>query len=171
MKIERKWAMPNKNTFSIKPIKTLLEEEVDQNKKWIDPFANNSKVATITNDLNTEFDTDYHMDALEFLKMFETGSVDGVLFDAPYSPRQISECYKGLGVSLTSKTTQASFWGNIKKEIGRITKLGGKAITFGWNSGGVGKVNGFEIEKILLVPHGGWHNDTIVVVERKIREK
>lgn len=170
MKIERKWAMPNKNTFSIKPIKELLEEEVDQNKKWIDPFANNSKVANITNDLNTEFDTDYHMDALEFLKMFETGSVDGVLFDAPYSPRQISECYKGLGVSLTSKTTQASFWGNIKKEIGRITKLGGKAITFGWNSGGVGKVNGFEIEKILLVPHGGWHNDTIVVVERKVRE-
>lgn len=168
MKIERKWAMPNKNTFSIKPIKELLEEEVDKNKKWVDPFANNSKVATITNDLNTDFDTDYHMDALEFLKMFETGSVDGVLFDAPYSPRQLSECYKGMGVSLTCKTTQSSFWGNIKKEIGRITKIGGKVITFGWNSGGVGKSNGFEIEKILLVPHGGWHNDTIVVVERKV---
>ena len=26
---------------------------------------------------------------------------------------------------------------------------------------------GFEIEEILLVPHGGWHNDTIVTVERK----
>ena len=26
---------------------------------------------------------------------------------------------------------------------------------------------GFEIQEILLVPHGGWHNDTIVVVERK----
>jgi hypothetical protein len=170
MEIERKWAMPNKNTFSIKPIKELLEEEVDRNKKWIDPFANNSKVATITNDLNTDFDTDYHMDALEFLKMFETGSVDGVLFDAPYSPRQLSECYKDIGISLTQKTTQSSFWGNIKKEIGRITKIGGKVITFGWNSGGVGKSNGFEIESILLVPHGGWHNDTIVVVERKVRE-
>lgn len=170
MKIERKWAMPNKNTFSIKPIKELLEEEVDRNKKWVDPFANNSKVATITNDLNTDFDTDYHMDALEFLKMFETGSVDGVLFDAPYSPRQLSECYKDIGISLTQKTTQSSFWGDIKKEIGRITKIGGKVITFGWNSGGVGKSNGFEIESILLVPHGGWHNDTIVVVERKIRE-
>lgn len=170
MKIERKWAMPNKNTFSIKPIKELLEEEVDRNKKWVDPFANNSKVATITNDLNTDFDTDYHMDALEFLKMFETGSVDGVLFDAPYSPRQLSECYKDIGISLTQKTTQSSFWGDIKKEIGRITKIGGKVITFGWNSGGVGKTNGFEIESILLVPHGGWHNDTIVVVERKVRE-
>ena len=27
---------------------------------------------------------------------------------------------------------------------------------------------GFEIVEILLVPHGGWHNDTIVTVERKI---
>lgn len=26
----------------------------------------------------------------------------------------------------------------------------------------------FEIQEILLVPHGGWHNDTIVVVEKKI---
>jgi hypothetical protein len=28
---------------------------------WIDPFANKNKFATITNDLNTEFDTDYHL--------------------------------------------------------------------------------------------------------------
>lgn len=167
--IERQWAMPSKNTFEIKPIRELLLEEIGQGEKWIDPFANSSKVASITNDLNKEFDTDYHMDALDFLKMFETGDIDGVLFDAPYSPRQLSECYKDIGVSLTCKTTQSSFWGNIKKEIARITKVGGKAITFGWNSGGIGKVNGFEIERILLVPHGGWHNDTIVVVERKIR--
>jgi hypothetical protein len=32
----------------------------------------------------------------------------------------------------------------------------------------MGKTNGFEIEEILLVPHGGWHNDTIVTVERKV---
>ena len=28
MKIDRVWAMPSKNTFEIKPIKELLEEEV-----------------------------------------------------------------------------------------------------------------------------------------------
>ena len=28
MKIERIWAMPNKNTFDIPPIKTLLTEEM-----------------------------------------------------------------------------------------------------------------------------------------------
>ena len=27
----------------------------------------------------------------------------------------------------------------------------------------------FDIEEILLVPHGGWHNDTICTVERKAK--
>lgn len=48
-----------------------------------------------------------------------------------------------------------------------IKNGGGKVITFGWNSGGIGKTNGFEISRILLVPHGGWHNDTICTVEIK----
>lgn len=48
-------------------------------------------------------------------------------------------------------------------------KVGGKVISFGWNSGGIGMKYGFEIERILLVAHGGWHNDTICTIERKIR--
>lgn len=69
MKIERTWCIPNKNTFGIKPIKELLTNEVDTSKLWIDPFANRSKLASITNDLNPEYDTNYHLDALDFLKM------------------------------------------------------------------------------------------------------
>lgn len=167
MKIERKWSMPNKNTFDIKPIKALLKNEVDNSKLWIDPFANKNKIATITNDLNPEYDTTHHMDALEFLKMFDDNSVDGVLYDPPYSPRQVSECYKHVGYNVTQETTRASFWGNHKKEISRIVKPGGKVITFGWNSGGIGMKYGFEIQHILLVPHGGWHNDTICTIEIK----
>lgn len=163
--INRVWAMPNKNTFSIKPIGELIKRHLTGTS--IDPFANSNKLATITNDLNTEFDTDYHLDALDFLKKFDDESVDVVLFDPPYSPRQVSECYKDLGKTVNMQTTQASFWGNLKKEIGRITKPEGVVITCGWNSGGVGKKYGFEIDEILLVPHGGWHNDTIVTVERK----
>ena len=168
MKIERIWAMPNKNTFDIKPIKKLIQEELDKDKLWIDPFANKNKLAKITNDLNPEYSTDYHLDALDFLKMFNDSSVDGILYDPPYSPRQVSECYQNFGLEITMKTTQASFWANHKKEIARILKKGGKVITFGWNSGGIGKTYGFKIERILLVPHGGWHNDTICVVEEKI---
>jgi hypothetical protein len=159
--------MPNKNTFDIKPIKELIQSELT-NRTWIDPFANQNKLAAITNDLNPDFDTDYHMDALDFLKTFQNESVDGVLYDPPYSPRQVTECYQGVGMNVTSETTRASFWGNQKKEISRIVKHGGKVITFGWNSGGIGRKYGFEITRILLVPHGGWHNDTICTVEVKV---
>ena len=54
VKIERIWAMPNKNTFDIKPIKNLIQEELDKDELWIDPFANKNKFAKITNDLNPE---------------------------------------------------------------------------------------------------------------------
>jgi hypothetical protein len=87
------------------------------------------------------------------------------------SPRQVSECYKNLGQTVNMETTQASYWSKQKAEIGRIVKDGGYVITCSWNSGGIGKKYGFEIVEILLVPHGGWHNDTIVVVEKKTEKK
>jgi len=167
MIINRVWSMPNKNTFDIKPINKLIY-------KWIpdgiiiDPFANKNKIANITNDIIKEYNTDYNLDALDFLKTFKDNSVDCVLNDPPYSPRQISESYKKVGMSVNMQTTQSSFWGNIKKEISRIIKKDGIVISFGWNSNGIGKTKGFIIEEILLVAHGGNHNDTICVVERKL---
>jgi len=168
MKINKVWAMPNKNTFDIKPINELIIKWFDESKLSIDPFANKNKIAKITNDLDTQYDTDYHLDALVFLKTFDDSSVDIILYDPPYSPRQVSESYKKLGLSVNMQTTQSSFWGNIKKEISRIIKKNGIVISFGWNSGGIGKTNGFKQEEILLVSHGGNHNDTICVVEKRI---
>lgn len=168
--------MPNKNTFDIKPIKKLLNKYIRKVKKEnlksiiIDPFANKSKLADITNDLDPQYGTDYNMDALDFLKIFEDKSIDMVLYDPPFSPRQVSESYKRLNKTVNMQTTQASYWSNHKKEIGRIVKENGITITCGWNSGGIGKKYGFEIIEILLVPHGGWHNDTIVTVERRIKK-
>jgi len=172
MKIERKWAMPNKWTFTIKPIRELLEEEMGSGMfikgLWLDPFAGENSLAQITNDLNPEMPTKYHLDALEFLKQQKDDSADGVLFDPPYSPRQVKECYQGIGVSLTGKETKMNFWSDTKNEIARIVKPGGKVICFGWNSMGLGKNRGFEMKRILLVPHGGSKNDTICTVERKL---
>ena len=122
-------------------------------------------------DLDKQYDTDYNLDALEFLKTFEDESIRGVLFDPPYTPRQLSECYKKLGRSVTFQDTDASYWSNLKKELSRIVKPGGIVISFGWNSGGVGKVNGFKITRIRLVPHGGVHNDTICVIDKKVQSK
>lgn len=159
--------MPNSNTFEIKPIKELIDKYTYG--LVIDPFANKNKLANITNDLDEQYDTDYHMDALDFLKKFNDNSVDCVLYDPPYSVRQVSEVYRKLGHSVNMETTQASYWSKQKKEIGRIVNRNGIVISCGWNSGGIGKKYGFEILEILLVPHGGAHNDTIVTVERKIK--
>lgn len=173
MQIRREWAMPNHNTFSIKPIKELILKYIDG--QWIDPFSRNSPQGVreycITNDLNPEFEADYHLESLEFLRLFEPVSFDGLLFDPPYSPRQISECYKGIGRHVHMTDTQSSFYGDRKMQAANLIKVGGISISFGWNSGGMGKKNGFEIVEILLVAHGGAHNDTIATVERKVRHQ
>lgn len=169
MKITRVWAMPNKNTFSIKPINELINKYLKGDLLVVDPFANANKLATITNDLDTQYDTDYHLDALDFLKQIDDYSVDLVLYDPPYSPRQVSESYRLLEMSVNMATTQSSYWSKQKQEIARIVKQDGYVISCAWNSGGIGKKYGFEIQEILLVAHGGWHNDTIVTVERKVK--
>lgn len=54
--------MPNKNTFEIKPIKSLIDKY--SFGKIVDPFANNNKIANITNDLDEQYDTDYHINEM-----------------------------------------------------------------------------------------------------------
>ena len=158
--------MPNSRTFCIKPIRELIQKYA--NGYTIDPFAAGNRLANVTNDIDPQYDTDFHMDATDFLNLFKPDSVDTVLYDPPYSPRQVAECYKALGITVNMQTTQASYWSRQKEAIGRIVKKGGIVITCGWNSGGIGKKYGFEIIEILLVAHGGWHNDTIVTVEKKV---
>jgi hypothetical protein len=168
-KITRAWAMPNSNTFSIAPIQNMIEVSISGLHSVCDPFVRNSPFRNrcISNDLDSSVEADFHIDALEFLRGRSESEFDAVLFDPPYSPRQVSECYKKMGLSVNMQTTQSSFWSNLKKEIRRIVKPSGIVITCGWNSGGIGQKYGFEIEQILLVAHGGWHNDTIVTVERR----
>lgn len=102
------------------------------------------------------------------MKSLETNSVEKLAFDPPYSPRQLKEMYSNAGLSYETKS---SYWSELKNEISRIMKTNGKVISFGWNSMGIGKNRGFEITEILLVPHGGNHNDTIVTVEVKLLEQ
>ena len=167
MKISRVWAMPNKNTFDIYPISALISRYYRDSLMSVDPFANKQRLATITNDIDPQYNCNYNLDAVEFLSIFEDNSVDLVFNDPPFSPRQVSECYKSLGLTVNMETTQSSFWSRQKDEISRILKVGGHCISFGWNSNGIGKGRGFEIVEILLVAHGGSHNDTICVVEKK----
>jgi hypothetical protein len=165
MIINREWAMPNSNTFSIKPIGELIKRHIFGHS--VDPFAKGARIATVTNDIDPQHGCDFNMDAIDFLKSIPDASVDTVLYDPPYTVRQVAECYKGVGKKVNMETTQSSFWSNLKDEIVRITKPGSKVISFGYNSNGIGKTRGFELMEILLVPHGGPHFDTICTVEVK----
>ena len=176
MKIERKWAIPNKWTFKIKPIAFLLQEEkamgLMREGKWCDPFAGKLSPADIRNDLNPENTAEFHLDALEFLRLQKTEDFDGVLFDPPYSFTQASKQYKNFGkeklkVGLRSQPINKGYWTDVKKEVIRILKSGGKIIQCGWNTNAFLKETGGEITRILIVAHGSGRNDTLVTVEIK----
>ena len=169
MNILRYWAMPSASTFSIPPIAEFLD-------RWlaggviVDPFAGETTPATHTNDLNPERPAQYHLEAGEFCSVMAAKGVvaDAVLFDPPYSPRQMSEVYKSVGLGGGMASTQnARLYKEVRDGLDLLLKPGGLAFSFGWNSSGFGKGRGYEMLEILLVAHGGAHNDTICVVERK----
>ncbi len=168
MKINRIWAMPNKWTFQIKPIKELLDRYVKDGKGWIDPFAGMSSPAEITNDLNPNANAKYNIEALDFLNKLNGFKYLGALFDPPYSLRQIMECYEGVGKDVDKKWATTKFYTDVKNKLSEKISPGGYAICCGWNSIGLGKKRGFKLIEVLLICHGRLHNDTIVTVERKV---
>lgn len=162
--------MPSRWTFTIKPIAELLSRYVGDGKGWVDPFCGETSPAEYKNDLNPENKhTASHLDANDYLSSFKSNSMNGVILDPPYSPRQVSDCYKGIGKEVTSIDTQGRPLMRIRNASARIIKPGGFAIVCGWNSCGLGKAFGFEMIEILLVSHSIIVNDTIVTVERKIQ--
>lgn len=171
MKFAREWAMPNKDTFTVPPIGKFVKRYLSQSKVSVDPFARNKRWATHTNDLSPDTEAEYHMDAEAFAWMLAADAVDAdlVIFDPPYSPRQISECYKSVGLTVGMKETQsACLYKRVRDAMDHLVMEGGIVLSFGWNTVGMGKKRGYEIEEILLVCHGGAHNDTICIAERKV---
>lgn len=131
--VTRQWAMPNGKTFTIKPIRNAVRDECldayarsGNDAVIVDPFAREAQYGTITNDLNPEYSTDYHMDALEFLKTIPTESADLVLYDPPYSITQAAQLYKSYGKDkLEINVSNMAYWARCKDEMARITKRGG----------------------------------------------
>ena len=165
------FAMPNKACSEIKPIRLFMERYINpiKDKVIVDPFARNCKLGTITNDLNPNTEAMHNMRAEDFLDMLQEHNVeaDVIIYDPPYSVRQVSECFTEVGIKATQQDTQSTFYTKIKDRIRPLVRQGGMVLSFGWNSMGVGK-KGFEYEEIMLVTHGGVHNDTICVAQRRV---
>jgi len=150
IRFERVWAMPNSRTFQIKPIKELREQEFKKPFEILDPFPFNAK-----------------MDCFDYLSQFDDESCDECDLDPPYTKRQVSEHYKKNGGKCTGWHTSSGWTKKVKDEVNRIIKPGGKVITYGYNTVGMGIKRGYTLTRILDVCHGGDHYDTLCTVEIK----
>lgn len=167
LRFSRTWAMPNTDTFSVKPIGEFVRRYLAESRVSIDPFARNKNWATWTNDLNPETSAAFHLDFLARINISE--KADLLIFDPPYSPRQMSECYKSVGREVGMEGTQnGALYKRVRDAAMPHLSADATALSFGWNSAGMGTKRGFEIIEILIVAHGGGHNDTICVAEKRI---
>ena len=163
--------MPSADTFSIKPIGEFVQRYLVASQRSIDPFARDKQWATRTNDLNPDTKAEFHLDAEDFCDLmgFTEYPFDLGIFDPPYSPRQISECYKSVGREVGMVGTQnGALYRRVRDALDTVILREGIVLSFGWNSAGMGKKRNYEIVEILLVNHGGGHNDTICLAERKL---
>jgi hypothetical protein len=165
IKMSRAWAMPSPWTFQIPPIRSFVASYVDGKGVIVDPFAGTSTIGTHRNDLRHSGKTsEAWLDEL----VAQGLTADLLLFDPPYSPRQMAECYDGAGLNLGMRQSQtAALYSECKDKMDRLAMSGTIALSFGWSSVGFGKNRGWRMIEILLVCHGGAHNDTICVAEVK----
>jgi len=110
-------------------------------------------------DIDVNMRADYHEDALEFVRRWR-GKFDTIVFDPPYNLRKAKEKYGGRYIGAVRK---------IKHELPRILNLGGRIISFGYDTIGMGRRRGFEKIAILLICHSGDREDSMAVVERFVQ--
>lgn len=172
MKMRYAWCMPHGDTFRVAPIRDFVKSYLRKSRVSIDPFARNRRWTTWTNDLNPVTSAEYHMDAREFLRSLVKRGVraDLVLMDPPYSPRQVKECYAAAGLEFGKTDAHvAALNAECRRLITRLIEPGGIVLSFGWNTAGMGKK--WTREEILIVCHGGAHNDTLCVADRFLPER
>lgn len=163
--------MPSADTFSIPPIAEFIARHM-QGRDAIDPFAKSSLLGRWRNDLDPDTAAEWHLEASEFCALMARDGVRAPvgLFDPPYSPRQISECYKHVGRTVGMEATQnAALYKRCRDALVPCLTDEAIVLSFGWNSAGMGSKRGFEQIELMLVAHGGAHNDTICLAERRIK--
>ena len=97
---------------------------------------------------------------MEIHKHFEENTFDTIILDPPWNIRKAREKYGGRYVGKYKV---------LKQNILKIMKPDARVISCGFDSTGMSKKRGFIKTKILLVNHGGDHNDSIILVEDRIQ--
>lgn len=162
------FAIMSRDTLSCRPIGEFARRYVRSGMTVIDPFARDCTLGTHRNDLNKATKANYNMDALDFLNRMRAENVvaDVVIFDPPFSPRQLKECYDDIGKRVTIQDTQRTCsWRAEKDVINDITRAGSIFLHFGWTTHAMGKRRGWNMKELLVVCHGPGSNDTLCMAE------
>ena len=109
MMLSRQVAQPNKQTFTIPPI-----------KKFIHKYT--SGVKTSFGEIVEPFPYPFTKDALKYLQSLPDNYADVILLDPPYSQRQLKEAYENIGGFHYQMNN--SYWSKINHECWRILKPG-----------------------------------------------
>lgn len=158
----------NKLNFRIKDLKRPIDV--------CDPFCNKQhkrKQGTnlISNDLNPIYPTTYNLEANDFGEKMEAMNkqFDLILFDPPYSLRQLKEQYESIGSKLPLWQTQNK-WKRARNALSKCVRPGGYVISFGWETSGFGRKRGFELVEVMVLNQAGHADryDLLITVERKI---
>lgn len=163
VEIVRKWTMPNKWTFKMKPIYQFVSNVVENEsvESIYIPYAGYTRFETskkiVYVDITEGLPPPYILgDAVEETKklIIDGFSPDLVILDPPYSHYQVKRTYKGRDRTYIS----------LVKDL--VMEMGPRyVVTCAFNSNGMGKSRGYVKRKILLVACGGNHNDYITMLE------
>ena len=175
-----------KEPFKNPVVRRIIDDEIryqNQRRKMpidiCDPFARKSWITekpqglnVITNDLNPEMPTDFHLEANDFAeKMLKDGQqFDLILFDPPYNLTQLKKQYQGIGKDLEMWQVLNPFT-RCKAALAQCLRPGGSIISFGFGSRGFGEWRGLSKVAVWnMEPTGNEYRYNIqVVVERKLQ--
>jgi adenine-specific DNA methylase len=185
MKMTHKITNITNTPFENIHIKKIIENEIralnethglNKTIKICDPFAREGFVGKlpncISNDLNPEFDTDYNLEFKDFARVMNMHNqeFDLLVFDPPYSLRQLKEQYDGIGKDLKLWQTH-NMWGVGKNLITENMPVGSVTISLGWTTAGFGKKRGFQKKAIHVFEQAAREDrySLFVVVEEKVQ--
>ena len=147
---ERRWAMPNSRTFTVKPIARFIRQWSIPQGRTLDIFPYAGK-----------------RDALEVMSEVADSAIDTVLYDPVYSTRQQGEMYPHWSHSQQKNyKNNGGYFRDVEREIMRIVRPRGRALKFMWNSK---SMPGFKAIGGMIVAHGAQHNDTICTAFERVQ--
>jgi hypothetical protein len=156
--IERIFEMPRSWTFQMPKLRKWMEDRIEGHTLNLFGGITRLKGDVVYNDLNPDLPADLRRDAYDLNQWADSHArFDTVIFDPPYSAFQAVRTY---GRKRAQEVTHA------RDVVEYVLKPGGRVISFGFNTTGMGMSRGYEKEAILIVNCGGSHNDYLCMSER-----